>query len=203
MILIYLLYIAYKKHTQNTAGYGDFGKLADKYSSGRQRFPQQMIDFALGFTNSPHQVILDLGCGTGLVTEQFAEKGHLVIGCDIDSRMIRYGVKQHSSNTAYKVGRAEKIPFASETFDLTTVFSAFHWFNYCLALKEIKRVLKPDGYLVVVNKNEIDDFKKEYRRIVGRFIHGTIPNIKRRYNPGLLLEREGFKDIQWRSFKTI
>lgn len=148
-------------------------------------------------------MILDLGCGTGLVTEQLAENGHMVIGCDIDVRMITSGIEQHSANMAFKLGRAEKIPFRNNCFDLTTVFSAFHWFDQNLALKEIKRVLKPEGYLVVANKNEADDLKREYRRIIRRFIDGDVQDIKTGYKPKHLLWKGGFKDIQQRSVTAI
>ena len=47
-------------------------------------------------------------------------------------------------------GTAEALPLRDGTVDAVTVAQAFHWFDPAAALAEIRRVLRPDGHLVLV-----------------------------------------------------
>ncbi len=47
-----------------------------------------------------------------------------------------------------------------------------------------------------VNKNDVGDFKKEYKELLGKFIEGELPNAKKKYDPETILEENGFKNVQ-------
>jgi ubiquinone/menaquinone biosynthesis C-methylase UbiE len=98
--------------------------------------------------------VLDVGCGDGTLTLAFARAGAAsVTGCDIDPRMISYAVtratqQQHAVH--YTVADAARLPFADRSFDLVTVVAVLAFVPDAeRAVREMARVLKPGGCLIV------------------------------------------------------
>ena len=99
--------------------------------------------------------VLDLGCGTGLVTESFLRSApknaeyHLV---DVDPQMLSEARERFAETAGVKsflVAGAEKLPHSDRFFDLVLIGSAWHWMNPALAMQEIERVLKPGGAVFI------------------------------------------------------
>jgi len=172
-----------------------FGSSADQYSRGRKEFPAEIIDFVTSPLGDP-RLVLDLGCGTGIATRQLAARGHQVIGCDRDVRMLSEARSQPCHGTSYVVGSAEQVPFSPQQFDLTTAFSAFHWFTNDQAFAEICRTLKPNGWLAVVNKTEAGDFETRLRQVLRPFAFDTLPNAKEGYRPKAFLRGHHVSNLQ-------
>lgn len=186
--------------TRTKKGYGDFGNLSKNYDKARKGSPAESIDYIFKKIGKEKPYILDIGCGTGIATEQLLENGAEAIGTDIDAEMIRLAKADNRYRIEYQVAPAEKQPFASNRFDAVTAFSAFHWFASKAALDEIKRVLKPGGVFFAINKNEIGDFKKKNKEILQQFIDREIPDVKKEYDPKRVLQRNGFQSVEERAF---
>lgn len=95
--------------------------------------------------------LLDIGCGSGAVSSYFAETyAATITGIDVDKEEIRKAQSRTNGLPIHFLqADATHLPFKDETFDVVTCFDVLHhiktWKN---ALKEIKRVLKPNGYLI-------------------------------------------------------
>lgn len=105
---------------------------------------------------SPAPVVLDLGCGGGHVSFAVAPLAASVIACDLSAQMLAVvagaAAERKLSNIQIEQAAAEKLPFADASFDVVvTRFSAHHWANVPAGLKEIHRVLRPDGVMVVID----------------------------------------------------
>jgi SAM-dependent methyltransferase len=92
---------------------------------------------------------LDVACGTGMSTTALADIvranfGGVVVGLDISPEMMR--VAPPAANVTYLLGRAERLPFASEVFDAATCCSGVHWFDQARFYGELRRVLRPGGW---------------------------------------------------------
>ena len=95
------------------------------------------------------KLILDVGCGSGMVTRDIARftKGK-VIGIDGSPDMIEVanGILDEHKNTRLLVGSAERLPFCDNTFDIVTCNLLLMWANKPQkVVKEMARVTKRRG----------------------------------------------------------
>ena len=91
---------------------------------------------------------LDVGCGTGLFTEAFINKGVDATGIDVNAEMLAIARRQVPA-AQFREAPAEKLPFNAEAFDLVFLGHLLHETDDPLAdLKEARRVAK--GRVVVL-----------------------------------------------------
>jgi ubiquinone/menaquinone biosynthesis C-methylase UbiE len=100
--------------------------------------------------------VLDLGCGAGHVSFQVAEVAAEVVAFDLSSQMLEVvantAAERGFSNIRTELGAAEKLPFEDASFDAVfSRFSAHHWQDVGLALREVRRVLKPGGVAAFID----------------------------------------------------
>lgn len=94
-----------------------------------------------------NQSILDLGCGTGMLTAQLLNFADTVIGVDSSASMIAKAKNQYA-NIQFEVCNALALPFEKQ-FDVVFSNAVFHWIaDHDALLKQIHKVLKPNGLLV-------------------------------------------------------
>lgn len=87
------------------------------------------------------EVLIDLGCGQGYYTSDFAKHADSCWGMDLSKDAIRHAAK-HDKKTQYLVGSIFSLPFADKSADvLTSIFTP-------LPAKEASRVLKDDGWFI-------------------------------------------------------
>lgn len=94
--------------------------------------------------------VLELACGTGLLSVQLAGSVKLLEATDFSEEMIQQAkAKAHSSRIHFSVQDATCLPYAEETFDAVVISNALHIMPEPeKALAEIRRVLKPGGVLI-------------------------------------------------------
>ena len=100
--------------------------------------------------------VLDLGCGAGHVSFAVAAEVKTVTACDLSDDMLAVvaaeAAKRGLGNVATRQGIAEALPFPDRSFDyVLTRFSAHHWSSLPQALAEMRRVLKDDGRVIVID----------------------------------------------------
>lgn len=94
--------------------------------------------------------VLELACGTGLLSVQLAGSVKQLEATDFSEEMIRQAkAKAHSSRLHFSVQDAMSLPYAPDTFDAVVISNALHIMPKPeKALAEIRRVLKPGGILI-------------------------------------------------------
>ncbi|MDG1037614.1 MAG: bifunctional demethylmenaquinone methyltransferase/2-methoxy-6-polyprenyl-1,4-benzoquinol methylase UbiE [Polaribacter sp.] len=128
--------------------------------------------------NNPKQ-ILDIATGTGdLAIMMAALKPDRIVGLDISEGMLEVGKQKIirdnlSDKIEMIVGDSEEMPFADNTFDAITVsFGVRNFANLNKGIKEIARVLKPTGVLVILETSNPTSFpfKQGYRLYTNLFL---------------------------------
>ena len=123
-----------------SAAAGAFGSVAATYAAVRPGYPAAAVRWALP---PGARTVLDLGAGTGKVTEALLAQGLAVHAVEPDERMLAQ-LRLVAPAADARQGTAEAIPLPSASVDAVLVGHAFHWFGDG-ALAEMARVLRPGG----------------------------------------------------------
>lgn len=101
---------------------------------------------------APGQAVLDVACGTGALTlaaAEFVGPQGRVAGLDVNPEMLAVA-RRKSADIDWRVGAAERLPFADASFDaVVSQFGLMFFHDRPRALAEMRRVLKPGGRLAV------------------------------------------------------
>ena len=111
--------------------------------------------------------MLELGAGTGKLTEVLVGLGHDVHATDPDEQMLA-ALRERLPEVRASIAGAEELPAGDASYDVVVAAQSYHWFDHDRALPEIARVLKPGGHLALV-WNERDERIPWVRRL-GRII---------------------------------
>ncbi len=102
----------------------------------------------------PEDSVLDVACGPGIISCYFARLARTVTGVDVVPAMLerarRYQAEQKVENVEWQLGSSTELPFGDSTFDCAvTRFSFHHFLEPLAALREMKRVTRPRGMVLV------------------------------------------------------
>ena len=156
-----------------------FGTAAADYVRGRPSYPIEAID-AAGIPSDAE--VVDLAAGTGKLTEMLAMRFSSVVAVEPDESMRaanRWG--------DVRAGTAEAIPLPDDSVDAVFVAEAFHWFCDPPALREIERVLRPRGALVLLwnrPRGSIEDLLGVHELMEGVRAAAGVSVLKHRFYSG-------------------
>ncbi len=100
-----------------------------------------------------NKVILDIGCGNGALLRELSTRVRAGVGIDISSRLVSLAQKWGSpkNNITYHVVDGPVIPLGDHTVDVVISMLSFRYLDWDPIMKEIERVLRKDGKLIVVD----------------------------------------------------
>ena len=153
-----------------------FGRSVEDYVRGRPGWPVEAVE-APGIAPEAH--VLDLAAGTGKLTEVLARRFVRVIAVEPDDEMRAANIWGEAL-----AGTADAIPLLDEAVDAVFVAEAFHWFASAGTLREIERVLRPGGTLVLLwnRPREVEDATAaEVHELMERLSEHADQNMKRRF----------------------
>ncbi len=124
-----------------------FAAVADEYDRARPSYPEAAVAWLTGGVQRG-SLVLELGAGTGKLTEVLVRAGHDVVATEPLPDMVRRLRDRLPISPA--VANAEQIPLPSRSADVVVCGQSFHWFDHERAMAEIARVLRPGGHLALV-----------------------------------------------------
>jgi SAM-dependent methyltransferase len=121
-----------------------FGEDPEHYDRARPRYPEALIDRIR--TGLPGRSVLDVGCGTGIVAQQFRSAGCDVLGVEPDARMAAFA---RAHDVHVEVAKFEDWDPAGRTFDALVSGMTWHWVEPTKGAAQAARVLRPGGRIAL------------------------------------------------------
>ncbi len=152
-----------------------FSSRVENYVKTRPGYPETMLDVlqrACGL--NPHSIIADIGSGTGLSTEPFLKNGNPVFGVEPNKEMHEAAEKllRDYKNFTSIDATAENTKLSIKSICYVVSGQAFHWFDRVATRKEFARILKPDGYVLLIwndRKTDATPFLRAYENLLVEF----------------------------------
>ena len=152
-----------------------FSTRVENYIKYRPSYPPEIISLlasVCGLTSDT--LIADVGFGTGLLTELFLKLGNSVVGIEpnADMRAAGEGILAKYSNFESINATAEATTLSDNSIDMIVAGQAFHWFDRAKARTEFQRILKPNGWVVLIWNGfhvETSPLNNGYQEIVLRY----------------------------------
>ena len=182
-----------------------FSSRVDHYVRYRPGYPTDILGLLKSECDlTPDSVIADIAFGTGIFTRLLVENGNRVFGVEPNAGMRQAGEQflQHYPTFTSVEGTAEATTLPEHCVDIITAAQAGHWFDPEKAVREFKRILKPDGWLVLLwNDRRMDstEFQREYEQLLCAY--GTDYEDVRRTGATLAVERFFSQSFRRREFE--
>lgn len=172
-----------------------FGRLAGQWDDVRtELFGTRFAALGLLQMLPRHWTVADLGCGTGNAAELLAPLVRRVVAVDQSPVMLEAARKRMESagllNVEFAEGRLEKLPLANASVDAVVCLLVLHHVESPTSvLKEMRRVLRPGGVVMVVDMIEHD--RVTYKHAMGhRWLGFSLVSVD------VMFEDAGLKDVR-------
>lgn len=149
---------------------------------------------------SPGMDVLELGCGTGYFTRELAGSGANITAIDVSPELLNIARANCSApNVRYEIQNAYALSYADGTFDSVVGSSVLHHLEIEEALRQIHRVLKPDGTISFTEPNMLNPqiaIQKNVPWVKRRLGDSPDETAFLRWQVRRLLELTGFHDVR-------
>jgi len=176
----------------------DYSQIADYYDKVRAPLADIWISKIIEYGKiNENSKVLDVGCGTGRVSEAVStSKNAKIYSIDISAEMLKKGaVKDKDRRILWILADAHRPPFMEDCFDCVYMTLVLHHLDdKALALQEIHRILKKDGNCVIMTISH----SRLKRHVISNFPGVTAIDMRRFPSiPSLksLMVKVGFKNV--------
>ncbi|HEY5175128.1 MAG TPA: class I SAM-dependent methyltransferase [Terriglobales bacterium] len=152
-----------------------FSDRADDYVKYRPHYSPEVVQaLQQAYGLRPQHLIADVGCGPGLLAKIFLENGNRVVGVEPNREMRIAGENYVAGHPNFSMvdGSAEATGLADASVDFVVAGQAFHWFRPDDTRVEFARIVKPEGWVVLVwhdRDTESTPFLRAYEDFVRRY----------------------------------
>lgn len=133
-----------------------FDGVAQLYDDSRLGYPSDIVDFALATAGvGAGSDVLEVGCGTGQLTEALACHAFRLTAIDIGASMIA-GARRRldGCDVSFQAVSFEDLAAADASFDLIVCGTAWHWVDPEVRFRKSARLLRPGGWLALLATGE-------------------------------------------------
>ena len=168
------------------------GRVED-YEKYRLCYPAAVIDILVARCGLRREdLVADIGAGTGMLAQLFLEYGNAVVAVEPNEDMRASCERLASAwpGLTVKNATAEATEFEDASVDFVAAGRSFHWFDQEKAAKEFRRILRPEGWVVLVSNGRVRDDSPQSQAYEGLLReHGTDYEANRwRYDIGSRVE---------------
>ncbi|SDO79107.1 Methyltransferase domain-containing protein [Nakamurella panacisegetis] len=123
-----------------------FGTFAADYDRWRPSYPEEAVRWLVP---DNARLVADVGAGTGKLTGVLVRLGVEVVAVEPDPDMLDV-LRANHPHVQLANAPAEALPLADGGVDAVLVGQAWHWFDHQRAVAEVRRVLRPGGWLGII-----------------------------------------------------
>ena len=164
-----------------------FSDRVANYVKYRPGYPREIVperEMAIGL--SPGNIVADIGSGTGFSARLFLENGNRVLGVEPNEpmRLAAEELLAEYSRFESVPGTAEATGLGDSSADLVVAAQAFHWFDRDAVRREWERILRPEGWVVLLwNERRLDatPFLRAYEKLQNLVTRGLVEKIGKEY----------------------
>ena len=130
-----------------------FDAVAEAYDRERPSYPDELVDAACSIAAlSAGSRVLEVGCGTGKLTEALVDRGLVIDAVDPGANMIAFARKRvhDADNVEFHLGRFEELALPEQVFEAVFSAAAFHWIDPGVGWAKAARCLRPGGTLALI-----------------------------------------------------
>jgi len=152
-----------------------FSDRVENYVRYRPTYPEGVLAVLrqeTGLSNA--HAIADIGSGTGISAEHFLRNGNDVFGVEPNLAMRQAAESQLQSQPKFHsvIGTAEATTLPAQSVDYVVAAQAFHWFDQPRAKQEFSRILRSNGWVVLIwNSRRVDStpFLQAYESLLQQY----------------------------------
>jgi ubiquinone/menaquinone biosynthesis C-methylase UbiE len=135
---------------------GLFDSVASLYQATRPGYPAELAGFvAVTAGIGPGSPVLEVGCGTGQLTEALVPLGCALTAIDLGASMIEAARERvPGGSVTFQAVAFEDLNADAGSFDLIVSAAAFHWIDPEVRFRQAARLLRPGGWLAVTGCSE-------------------------------------------------
>ena len=137
-----------------------FDRVAGAYERARPAYPPRLVDRAIERAGvGPASQVLEVGCGTGKLTEMLVDRGLHVEALDPGANLLAIAERRLGSTGAvtFRRGRFEDVDLPSDAYDAVFSATAFHWVDPRVGWRKAAGVLRSAGLLVLLSYVNVRD----------------------------------------------
>ena len=152
-----------------------FSDRVENYVRYRPGYPPEVVDLLRAECGlRPSHIVADIASGTGMFTRLLLENGNSVFAVEPNTEMREMGIRQlesleSSARLVSVAGTAEETTLRSASVDFVTAAQAAHWFDLPRARAEFARILKPEGWCVLIwneRRTATTPFLRDYEQLL-------------------------------------
>ena len=137
-----------------------FDDVAEEYDRERRGYPDGLVDAACAYGGlRPGDSVVEVGCGTGLLTSSLLARGLIVDAVDPGANMIRLAERRVGEEAAVRFhhGRFEEVALPPRAFAAVFSATAFHWIEPSVGWARAAKLLAPGGLLALLQYCDVHD----------------------------------------------
>src|SRR3984957_10838657 len=132
-----------------------FDSVAQLYEDTRPGYPAEIVEFLTATAGvGPGSIALEVGCGTGQIARDLGPCGFDLTAIDIGPAMIATARHDLADAVSFQVCSFEDFAPTDSSFDLIVCATAFHWIDPEVRFRKSARLLRPGGWLALINTGE-------------------------------------------------
>jgi len=149
-----------------------FSDRVENYVRYRPGYPPEVLDLLRAECGlQPSHIVADIASGTGVFTRMLLENGNSVFAVEPNTEMRETGMRQleNYNGLVSVAGTAEETTLGSASVDFVTAAQAAHWFDLARARAEFVRILRREGWCVLIwneRRTSTTPFLRDYEQLL-------------------------------------